>query len=202
MGDKYHRVLGIDLGTTRCVVAAYNTLTEAAQTLRDNRHGGTLPTPSAVSLRGGEVLVGDAAWRNFPRDPANTILDIKREMGAVLRPDTVGGLNAAGAAGGVDGDPVRVRFAGQWLLPQEIGALILMRVKQIAEAALGAEVRDAVITVPASFTERQRRAVEEVALLAGLYPRQLLPEPVAAAACYGADRPEPARKVSNTSAPP
>ena len=195
MGDKYHRVLGIDLGTTRCVVAAYNTLTEAAEILLDNRHGGALSTPSAVSLRGGEVLVGGPAWENFPHDPAGTVLDIKREMGAVLRPDTAASLDAAGAAVGRDGDPVRVCFAGQWLLPQEIAALLLMRVKQIAEESLGAEVRDAVLTVPVSFTERQRRAVEEAALLAGLYPRQLLPEPVATAVCYGADRPEPARQV-------
>lgn len=90
---------------------------------------------------------------------------------------------------------MRVEFAGQRLLPQEISAFILMKMKQVAEADLGEDVRDAVITVPAYFTDKQRKATEEAALLAGLYPRQLIAEPTAAAICYGLDKDEQSRKV-------
>jgi molecular chaperone DnaK (HSP70) len=90
---------------------------------------------------------------------------------------------------------VRARLGGRWLRPQEISALVLMRIKQIAEQALGGEVHDAVVTVPAYFREGQKKATKEAALLAGLYPRQLIPEPTAAAIAYGVDRAESHKQV-------
>src|SRR5207248_10577081 len=109
-------------------------------------------------------------------DQANVVIEIKREMGESYRPDTLvkyggdqAGFRASDPQNGIEGDPVRVLFAGQWMLPQEISAFTLMKMKQIAEDELGEEIRDAVITVPAYFTEKQRKATEEAALLAGRY---------------------------------
>ena len=197
-----HLVVGIDLGTTYSAVSAYNTFSETAEILANTREGKAQTVPSVVSLAAGRVIVGDAAQRTLAFDPTNTVIEIKREMGESFRPDTLvkfggdqAGFRAADPQNGIDGDPVRVLFAGQWMLPQDISAFVLMKMKQIAEDELGEEVRDAVITVPAYFTEKQRKATEEAALMAGLYPRQLIPEPTAAAICYGVDRAEQTRKV-------
>jgi molecular chaperone DnaK (HSP70) len=100
-----------------------------------------------------------------------------------------------GGPEGYEGDPVKVNLGGDWFLPQEISAFILMKMKDIAEKEIGEEIRDAVITVPAYFTEKQKKATKEAALLAGLYPRELIAEPTAAAICYGVDKMEEARKV-------
>ena len=200
--NRKHLVVGIDLGTTYSAVSAYDTFNETAEVLRNAKEANAQTVPSVVSLAAGRVIVGDAAQRTLAYDPSNTIIEVKREMGENFRPETLAkfggdraGFRASDPQNNIDGDPVRVLFAGQWMLPQEISALVLMKMKQIAEEALGDEVRDAVITVPAYFTEKQRKATEEAALLAGMYPRQLIPEPTAAAICYGVDRAEQTRKV-------
>lgn len=200
--NRKHLVVGIDLGTTYSAVSAYDTFNETAEVLRNAKEANAQTVPSVVSLAAGRVIVGDAAQRTLAYDPSNTVIEVKREMGENFRPETLAkfggdraGFRASDPQNNIDGDPVRVLFAGQWMLPQEISALVLMKMKQIAEEALGDEVRDAVITVPAYFTEKQRKATEEAALLAGMYPRQLIPEPTAAAICYGVDRAEQTRKV-------
>lgn len=184
MASALHRVVGIDLGTTYSAVAAYDGDRSDAQLLPDSTvDGAGAATPSVVWDEPGteRVTVGAAAKAAVAHDPTNTLIEIKREMGAVTE---VGGA-----------DPVRVRFHGRWRLPQEISALVLMKMKDIAERGVGAPVHDAVITVPAYFTERQKKATEDAALLAGLHPRQLLPEPTAAAICYGFDHADGARRV-------
>ena len=100
-----------------------------------------------------------------------------------------------GAADGDPPEPRHVRFADRQLLPQQISALILIKMKEVAEAAIETDIQDAVITVPAYFQEHQRAATKQAALLAGLYPRKLIPEPTAAAACYGVDRFQEARRA-------
>jgi len=105
-----------------------------------------------------------------------------------------GGFNAQGDLG-QSGDPVKVKFFGEWYLPQELSAFTLMKMKEIAEHKIDSEIRDAVVTVPAYFTEKQRKATEEATKLAGLYPRQLIPEPTAAAICYGLDQYEERKQV-------
>lgn len=204
-GTRMHPVIGIDLGTTYSAVAAYDF--DRDETVVFNNPEDNQPsTPSVVSFdrATGRVLVGQTAKRNLAVDPLNTIIEIKREMGEVFRPETLAKFDPKGEGGfrarqqvneGYQGDPVKVRFCGKWRLPQEISAFTLMKMKDVAEAALGCEVRDAVITVPAYFTERQRKATEEAAYLAGLYPRQLIPEPTAAAICYGVDQYVDTRKV-------
>jgi len=201
---SFHPVIGIDLGTTYSAVAAWDSDLEQAVIIPDRLETPGSPTPSVVSLdrSTNRVIVGVAAKRNLPYDPANTVLEIKREMGEVFREDTLDKYRARGVyrpfepvEGGYEGDPVMVPFCNERFRPQEISAFILRKMKGVAEAHLGQEVRDAVITVPAYFTAKQRKATEDAALLAGLYPRQLIPEPTAAAICYGADQHASERRI-------
>ena len=162
-------------------VAAFDTDSGEAEVIVDRREGDAATTPSVVGYErtSGKAIVGAAAKRNLPNDPQNTITEIKREMGEVVKDER-----------GED-QPLTVRFADDGDLPQEISAFTLMKMKEIAEAEIGEEIRDAVITVPAWFPEPQRGATKQAALLAGLYPRQLVPEPTAAAICYGVDKDDP-----------
>lgn len=206
MNGRLHRVVGIDLGTTYSALAVFNRISEEAEIIGNPEDNHAATTPSVVSLdpQTHRVIVGILAKRNMALDPQNTIIEIKREMGETFRESTLDKYRARGQfqartekEGGAEdeGDPVQVRLADQWLFPQEISAFILMKLKEIAEQEIGEEVLDAVITVPAYFTEKQKKATKEAALLAGLYPRQLIPEPTAAAICYGLDHYEPSRKV-------
>lgn len=205
MKQNLHPVIGIDLGTTYSAVAVYDTFTTQAEVIMNSDDPGreTVPSVVAYNPQTGGVIVGTHAKRNLPNDPANTVIEIKREMGEVFTkqlllkydPQGEGKFRPRDFEAGFEGDPVHVRFAGEWYRPQEISAFILMKMKAIAEAELGGEVRDAVVTVPAYFTESQKAATKEAALLAGLYPRQILPEPTAAAICYGLDQYEPVRKI-------
>lgn len=195
-----HKVIGIDLGTTYSAVASFNSMGDpklgVPETLFNAGDGDGPTTASVVSLDPltRKAVVGAWAKRNRPADPANTTVEIKREMGEMFSKDTL--AKYQGERGGfVEGQPVRAHFAGQWLLPQEISGFILMRMKQVAEQEMGEEIRDAVITVPAYFTERQRAATREAALLAGLHPRQILPEPTAAAIAYGLEKFETDKKL-------
>ncbi|MBB3727886.1 Hsp70 family protein [Nonomuraea dietziae] len=199
MDDALHRVIGIDLGTTYSAVAAYNADEFESEIIYDgaiaDRQGAATPSVVRLGPEDGRVIIGHEAKNaiGLQGAPAETIIEIKREMGAEF---TEASLDAFGVRGEREvGQPVEVRFGGAWLRPQEVSALILMRMKEIAETRLGGQIRDAVVTVPAYFTERQKKATEEAALLAGLYPRQLIPEPTAAAICYGVDRGEAERQI-------
>jgi molecular chaperone DnaK (HSP70) len=178
-----HRVVGIDLGTTYSAVAVYDPDMLEAEVLCNREDGGeaaTTPSVAALDRATGQVLIGKAAKRCLASDPQSVVIEVKREMGAT------------------DGDPPeprRVHFADRQVLPQQISALVLMKMKEVAEAEIGEEIRDAVITVPAYFQEHQRAATKQAALLAGLYPRRLIPEPTAAAACYGVDRFQETRRA-------
>jgi molecular chaperone DnaK len=177
-----HRVVGIDLGTTYSAVAVYDPDLLEAEVLSNRDDGGGATTPSVVAFDRdtGDVLIGGAAKRSLARHPQEVVIEIKREMGA---------------ADGEPPEPRHVRFADRQLLPQQISALVLMKMKEVAEAEIGEDIRDAVITVPAYFQEHQRAATKQAALLAGLYPRRLIPEPTAAAACYGVDRFQETRRA-------
>ncbi|MFJ9112208.1 Hsp70 family protein [Streptomyces sp. NPDC102283] len=200
MEDALHRVVGIDLGTTYSAVAAYHPDDLTPKILTDPEREGSaaVATPSVVRLDPvtGVLVVGHDAKDSISEGPGaeGTLVEIKREMGAEFKePER---LRHFGAQGVYQlNDPVRARLGSEWLLPQEVSALVLMKMKRIAERALGGEIHDAVVTVPAYFTERQKKATEEAALLAGLYPRQLIPEPTAAAIAYGVDRAETERQV-------
>jgi molecular chaperone DnaK (HSP70) len=200
MDDKnLHRVVGIDLGTTYSAIAMFDTDDDTAVIVPDQTFDPPADTtPSVVGFdpSAGVVVVGAAAKQamSLPGRGRDPIIEIKREMGALFSEETLGQFGAKGTSFRV-GDPLHVRLHGEWLRPQEVSALVLMRMKEIAERELGRGVHDAVVTVPAYFTERQKKATREAALLAGLYPRQLIPEPTAAAIAYGVDRAEEERKI-------
>jgi molecular chaperone DnaK len=197
MDDKnpdLHRVVGIDLGTTYSAVAAFDTDEDTAVIIPDRALTPEADiTPSVVGFdpKEGRVVVGAGAKQAMPLPGrgGETIIEIKREMGALFTEETLKRFGADGTSFTVE-HPLRVRLHGEWLRPQEVSALVLMRMKEIAERELGGSVHDAVITVPAYFEEPQKKATEEAALLAGLHARQLIPEPTAAAIAYGVDQAE------------
>jgi molecular chaperone DnaK (HSP70) len=192
MASHFHRVIGIDLGTTYSAVAAFHTYNEQAEIITNTMEDDSDTTPSVVALEPllKKAIVGRSAKRQIENPnskPEDIVIEIKREMGDNFK--DAAHLNKYHAEQAFQvGQPVQVFFAGHWRKPQEISALILMKMKEIAEKEIGETIRDAVITVPAYFMEPQRKATEEAALLAGLYPRQLIPEPTAAAICYGLDK--------------
>lgn len=203
MNGRWHKVVGIDLGTTYSAVAVYDRDNESTMVVGDVTDANRPTTPSVASFNPatGGVTVGSIAKRNRPGDPDNTVVEVKREMGEYFDEKRLDHFQARGlfrardAEHGVTGDPVKIKFAGEWMLPQEISAFILMKMKGIAENMIGDEIHDAVITVPAYFHESQRAATQEAALLAGLYPRQIIAEPTAAAICYGLDHAGDAKRV-------
>ncbi len=209
MDTSLHRVIGIDLGTTYSAVSAFSRDTEEAVVILTE--AGEPTVPSVVSLIGDppRAIVGREAKGNLPVCPAETIVEIKREMGETFSQATLNQYRERAEQQGVqprsyspdgpkgsgqEGDPFVTLLGGEHYTPQEISALILMKMASVAAAQTGGEIMDAVITVPAYFTERQVSATREAALLAGIYPRQLIPEPTAAAISYGLDRYEPDKK--------
>src|SRR5690242_5680886 len=161
---SFHKVIGIDLGTTYSAVSIWN-----GREVQIIGTGFDRPTvPSVVGLDPqGQVIVGEPARNNLVMDPANTIIEVKREMGVYEREPR----------GGDDpGQPRVIPFRGRDYLPQEISAFILMELKRQAENFVGEPIHDAVITVPAYFKEPQRGATEEAAMMAKLNVRRLLNE--------------------------
>jgi molecular chaperone DnaK (HSP70) len=189
-----HHVVGIDLGTTYSAVAAFDPDLEQAEIILNDKQRGTTPSVVAWNPQSGKVTVGQEAKASIAQDPGNVVIEIKREMGEVFDQERLVKYLATDRF--VPGDPLQVQLAGRWWRPQEISAFILMKMKEVAQAELGEpEILDAVITVPAYFRENQRGATKEAALLAGLYPLQLIAEPTAAAICYGLDRFEGRRRA-------
>ncbi|AGL90275.1 Chaperone protein dnaK [Strawberry lethal yellows phytoplasma (CPA) str. NZSb11] len=159
---KSNKIIGIDLGTTNSCVA----LMEGGEAkVIPNAEGGRT-TPSVVSFKGNDIMVGEIAKRQVITNP-NTISSIKRHMGEAN---------------------YTVDVNGKKYTPQEISAMILTNLKKTAEDYLGAEVSDAVITVPAYFNDAQRQATKDAGKIAGLNVKRIINEPTAAALAYGADK--------------
>ncbi len=157
------RLIGIDLGTTNSCVA---TMENGEAVVIPNAEGGRT-TPSVVAFtKNGERIVGAAAKRQAVTNGPRTIFSIKREMGT----------------------DNRVKIDGKNYTPQEISAMILQKLKQDAEAYLGETVTDAVITVPAYFSDGQRQATKDAGRIAGLNVLRIINEPTAAALAYGVDK--------------
>ena len=178
--------IGIDLGTTNSCVSVY----EGGEAKIITNKEGKNTTPSIVAFTDkGEVLVGDPAKRQAITNPEKTIYSIKRIMGLMMDEehaksamDKVGYkiVNKSGAAA--------VEIDGKVYTPQEISAKILTKLKTDAEAYLGQDVTDAVITVPAYFNDAQRKATQEAGTIAGLNVLRIINEPTAAALAYGLDK--------------
>jgi molecular chaperone DnaK len=195
VNPNFHHVIGIDLGTTYSGVATWNRHEEKTEMIISRSEAYRVKIPSVVSLDpySGKALVGDWAKQNYSADMENTIIEIKREMGELFTMELLNRYKAEKVFN--VGEPVKVWFKGRWIMPQEASALILMRMKGIAEDEIGTEIHDAVVTVPAYFDQKRRKATREAALLAGLYPRDIIDEPTAAAVCYGVDLQEGGRNT-------
>lgn len=163
------KIIGIDLGTTNSCVAVM----EGGKPVVITNAEGSRTTPSVAAFtKTGERLVGDAAKRQAVTNSDNTVSSIKRHMGR----------------------DYKVKIAGKDYTPQEISAMILMKLKKDAESYLGEPVNDAVITVPAYFDDAQRQATKDAGRIAGLNVSRIINEPTAAALAYGLDN-EGAQKV-------
>ena len=159
------KVIGIDLGTTNSCFAVM----EGGEPTVITNQEGARTTPSVVGFaKNGERLVGQLAKRQAVSNPENTIISIKRHMGT----------------------DYKVNVEGKSYTPQEISAMILQKIKAEAEAHLGEPVKQAVITVPAYFTDSQRQATKDAGTVAGLEVLRIINEPTAAALAYGVDKGE------------
>ena len=163
------KIIGIDLGTTNSCVAVM----EGGDAVVIPNAEGNRTTPSVVAFsKDGERMVGQVAKRQAITNPDRTVISIKREMGS----------------------DYKVNIDGKKYTPQEISAMILQKLKADAEAYLGTTVTEAVITVPAYFTDAQRQATKDAGKIAGLDVKRIINEPTAAALAYGVDK-ETAQKV-------
>ena len=159
------KIIGIDLGTTNSCVAVM----EGGESVVIPNAEGNRTTPSVVAFsKDGERMVGQVAKRQAITNPDRTIMSIKREMGTNYK----------------------VNIDGKAYTPQEISAMILQKLKADAEAYLGQTVTEAVITVPAYFTDAQRQATKDAGRIAGLDVKRIINEPTAAAVAYGVDKEE------------
>ena len=179
------KIIGIDLGTTNSCVAVM----EGGKPQVITNSEGKRTTPSVVGfVEGGERKVGDPAKRQAITNPLKTVNSIKRFMGEPY--DRLSNEIARVPYKVVRGDnnTARVDIDGRLYTPQEISAIILQKMKKTAEDYLGVEVTDAVITVPAYFSDSQRRATKEAGEIAGLHVQRIVNEPTAAALAFGLDK--------------
>jgi molecular chaperone DnaK len=158
------KIIGIDLGTTNSAMA----VVEGGKPNIVVNSEGARTTPSVVAFKKGERLVGDVAKRQYVSNPKHTVASIKRHMG----------------------EDYKVELDGKKYTPQEISAMVLQKLKADAEAYLGEKVSEAVITVPAYFSDAQRQATKDAGKIAGLDVKRIINEPTAAALAYGLDKSE------------
>lgn len=182
--------IGIDLGTTYSCVGVWTG--DHVEIIANDQ--GNRTTPSYVSFSGDERIIGDGAKSLAASNPRNTVFDAKRLIGRRFDDPIVTSDKAHWpftVKEGRGGKPViEVEHRGETkeFLPEEISAMVLQRMKQTAEAFLGKEVKDAVITVPAYFNDSQRQATKDAGIIAGLNVLRIINEPTAAALAYGLDR--------------
>jgi len=158
------KIIGIDLGTT---FSAVSVLEGGKPKIIPNSEGYNT-TPSVISIKGNEILVGEIARRQAVANPKNTIRSIKRLMG----------------------EKTKINIDEKEYGPEQISAMILQKLKKDAESYLGQEIKDAVITVPAYFGDAQRQATKDAGAIAGLNVKRIINEPTAAALAYGLDKSE------------
>lgn len=179
------KIIGIDLGTTNSCVAVM----EGNEPVVIPNDEGRRTTPSVVAfMDNGERKIGDPAKRQAITNPTRTISSIKRFMGTRYSEvsSEVGRIAYKAVKG--DNDTVRVDIEGRLYTPQEISAMVLQKMKKVAEDFLGQEVTEAVVTVPAYFNDSQRQATKEAGEIAGLTIKRIINEPTAAALAYGMDK--------------
>ena len=186
------KIIGIDLGTTNSCVAVF----EGNEPVVITNSEGKRTTPSVIGfVKDGERKVGDPAKRQAITNPKNTVYSIKRFMGETYDQCAKEVTRVPFSVVNEGGYP-RVDIDGRKYTPQEISAMVLQKMKKTAEDYLGQEVTDAVITVPAYFSDSQRQATKEAGLIAGLNVRRIVNEPTAAALAYGVDKANKDMKIA------
>ena len=186
------KIIGIDLGTTNSCVSVF----EGNEPVVIANSEGKRTTPSVVGfVEGGERKIGDPAKRQAITNPQKTIYSIKRFMGETWQ-QTEKEISRVPFKVVNEGGYPRVDIDGRKYTPQEISAMVLQKMKKTAEDYLGQEVTEAVITVPAYFSDSQRQATKEAGQIAGLNVRRIVNEPTAAALAYGIDKTNKDMKIA------
>ena len=186
------KIIGIDLGTTNSCVAVF----EGNEPVVIANSEGKRTTPSVVGfVENGERKIGDPAKRQAITNPKNTVYSIKRFMGENWQ-QTEKEISRVPYSVVNEGGYPRVDIDGRKYTPQEISAMILQKMKKTAEDYLGQEVTEAVITVPAYFSDSQRQATKEAGQIAGLEVKRIVNEPTAAALAYGVDKANKDMKIA------
>jgi L1 cell adhesion molecule like protein len=182
--------VGIDLGTTySCVGVFMHGKVEIIANDQGNR-----TTPSYVAFTESERLIGDAAKNQVAMNPHNTVFDAKRLIGRKFEDPTVQSdmkhwpFKVVSAEGGKPKIEVEYKGETKTFTPEEISSMVLIKMKETAEAFLGSTVKDAVVTVPAYFNDSQRQATKDAGAIAGLNVLRIINEPTAAAIAYGLDK--------------
>lgn len=190
MTAKQGKAVGIDLGTTySCVGVWQNERVEIIANDQGNR-----TTPSYVGFTETERLIGDAAKNQVAKNPTNTVYDAKRLIGRKFNDPIVQKdmklWPFAVEAGAEDKPMIVVKFKGETkkFFPEEISSMVLVKMKETAEAYLGTPVKNAVITVPAYFNDSQRQATKDAGSISGMNVLRIINEPTAAAIAYGLDK--------------
>jgi molecular chaperone DnaK len=187
------KIIGIDLGTTNSCVAVM----EGSEPIVIPNNEGRRTTPSIVAfVDNGERKVGDPAKRQAITNPRNTVYSIKRFMGETYDQVTKEIANVSYSVIKGDNNTPRVKIDDRPYTPQEISAIVLQKMKKTAEDYLGQEVTEAVITVPAYFSDSQRQATKEAGEIAGLTVKRIINEPTAAALAYGMDKKNKDMKIA------
>jgi len=187
--NKVGTVIGIDLGTTYSCVGVYK---NGRVEIIPNDQGNRI-TPSYVAFDGEERFIGDAAKNQAALNPTNTVFDVKRLIGRRMSDDTVQKDMKLLPFGIVDKESkpyVQVEFKGEkkQYSPEEISAMILGKMREIAESFLGKSINNAVVTVPAYFNDAQRQATKDAGTISSLNVLRIINEPTAAAIAYGLDK--------------
>ena len=186
------KIIGIDLGTTNSCVAVF----EGNEPVVIANSEGKRTTPSVVGfVQGGERKIGDPAKRQAITNPKNTVYSIKRFMGENWQQTEKEIARVPYTVVNENGYP-RIDIDGRKYTPQEISAMVLQKMKKTAEDYLGQEVTEAVITVPAYFSDSQRQATKEAGQIAGLEVKRIVNEPTAAALAYGVDKANKDMKIA------
>ena len=178
------KIIGIDLGTTNSCVA----VNEANETKVIVNSEGKRTTPSIVSYKDGDRIVGDPAKRQMVVNATDTVYSTKRFIGSKYSEIVDEAKKVAYKITKGKNNTVKINVEGKNYTPQEISATVLQNLKKSAEDYLGTKVDGAVITVPAYFNDSQRQATKEAGEIAGLKVERIINEPTAAALAYGMDK--------------
>ena len=189
---KSNKVIGIDLGTTNSCVAV---IEGAESKVITNAEGGRT-TPSIVAFKGDDRLVGVPAKRQAVTNPENTISSAKRFIGRMFNEVTEESKTVPYSVESGPNSKAAIKVGGKLMTPEEVAAQVLIKMKETAEAYLGEEVSEAVITVPAYFNDSQRQSTKDAGRIAGLDVKRIINEPTAAALAYGLDKKGQDQKVA------